>query len=76
MNKSNQQFSALDADKDGYVSGKEGFHFFMQSGISAEVLATIWEMADINKDGRLDSKVISQILVGAHFLRSFVWLYI
>jgi hypothetical protein len=57
LQKSNQQFLALDADKDGYVSGREAFHFFKQSGISQEILATIWEMADVGSDGLLDSKV-------------------
>lgn len=76
MVKSNQQFSALDADKDGYVSGREGFHFFKQSGISPEILATIWELADVSKDGVLDARVRRGKKSNAEEIRNFVWLSI
>lgn len=75
MAKSNQQFHALDANKNGFISGKEGFHFFKQSGISTEILATIWELADVSRDGKLDSKVSLSELCKTYSPRNFVWLF-
>ncbi|CAN9506941.1 unnamed protein product [Ophioblennius macclurei] len=38
----------------GYVSGEQARKFFLQSGLPASVLAEIWALADMNKDGRMD----------------------
>ncbi|KAB5517061.1 hypothetical protein PHYPO_G00185130 [Pangasianodon hypophthalmus] len=38
----------------GNVSGVQVRKFFLQSGLSASVLAKIWELADMGKDGKMD----------------------
>uniref|UniRef100_A0A7N8WW85 Intersectin 2b n=1 Tax=Mastacembelus armatus TaxID=205130 RepID=A0A7N8WW85_9TELE len=38
----------------GYVSGEQAKKFFLQSGLPASVLAEIWALADMNKDGKMD----------------------
>ncbi|XP_061735340.1 intersectin-2-like isoform X2 [Nerophis ophidion] len=38
----------------GYVSGEQARKFFLQSGLPASVLAEIWALADLNKDGKMD----------------------
>uniref|UniRef100_A0A668AQG6 Intersectin 2b n=1 Tax=Myripristis murdjan TaxID=586833 RepID=A0A668AQG6_9TELE len=38
----------------GYVSGEQARKFFLQSGLPASVLAEIWALADMNKDGKMD----------------------
>ncbi|CAL1603896.1 unnamed protein product [Knipowitschia caucasica] len=38
----------------GYVSGEQAKKFFLQSGLPPSVLAEIWGLADMNKDGKMD----------------------
>uniref|UniRef100_A0A3B3ZD26 Intersectin 2b n=1 Tax=Periophthalmus magnuspinnatus TaxID=409849 RepID=A0A3B3ZD26_9GOBI len=38
----------------GYVSGEQAKKFFLQSGLPPAVLAEIWALADMNKDGKMD----------------------
>uniref|UniRef100_A0A3Q3K626 Intersectin 2a n=1 Tax=Monopterus albus TaxID=43700 RepID=A0A3Q3K626_MONAL len=38
----------------GYVSGEQARKFFLQSGLPASVLAEIWNLADMDKDGKMD----------------------
>uniref|UniRef100_A0A3B4YRJ6 Intersectin 2a n=1 Tax=Seriola lalandi dorsalis TaxID=1841481 RepID=A0A3B4YRJ6_SERLL len=38
----------------GYVSGEQARKFFLQSGLPASVLAEIWNLADIDSDGKMD----------------------
>ncbi|XP_059206845.1 intersectin-2b [Centropristis striata] len=38
----------------GYVSGEQARKFFLQSGLPGSVLAEIWTLADMNKDGKMD----------------------
>ena len=49
-------FSQADSNRDGYVSGAEAKLFFEQSNLTATQLATIWQLADIDKDNRLSSR--------------------
>uniref|UniRef100_A0A7N6BSJ3 Intersectin 2b n=1 Tax=Anabas testudineus TaxID=64144 RepID=A0A7N6BSJ3_ANATE len=51
--KHDQKFDTLSPSM-GYVSGEQAKKFFLQSGLSASVLAEIWALADMNKDGRMD----------------------
>ncbi|XP_071344242.1 intersectin-2b isoform X2 [Trachinotus anak] len=52
-NKHDQKFETLSPSM-GYVSGEQARKFFLQSGLPASVLAEIWSLADMNKDGRMD----------------------
>ncbi|XP_063039904.1 intersectin-2b isoform X2 [Engraulis encrasicolus] len=38
----------------GYISGDQARKFFLQSGLPSTVLADIWALADMNKDGKMD----------------------
>ncbi|CAG8488332.1 4833_t:CDS:10 [Ambispora leptoticha] len=48
-------FSELDATNRGFITGKceEAANFFLNSKLSAEVLAQIWDLANVTKSGRL-----------------------
>uniref|UniRef100_A0A673G1X5 Intersectin-2-like n=1 Tax=Sinocyclocheilus rhinocerous TaxID=307959 RepID=A0A673G1X5_9TELE len=47
------QFDSL-APTLGYLSGDQARKFFLQSGLPTAVLADIWALADIGKDGKMD----------------------
>ncbi|KAB5517083.1 hypothetical protein PHYPO_G00185360 [Pangasianodon hypophthalmus] len=51
--KHDKQFDSLTPTL-GYVSGDQARKFFLQSGLPASVLAEIWELADMGKDGKMD----------------------
>ncbi|KAM9355456.1 intersectin-2-like isoform 2-T4 [Pholidichthys leucotaenia] len=38
----------------GYVSGEQARKFFLQSGLPPSVLAEIWNLADLDSDGKMD----------------------
>jgi hypothetical protein len=61
-------FNIADEDRDGRLIGKEAVQFFMQSGLSKEVLRQVWELADINRDGIMDQRefVIAMHLIVTH----------
>ncbi|KAM9410329.1 intersectin-2b isoform 2-T2 [Pholidichthys leucotaenia] len=51
--KHDQKFDTLSPTL-GYVSGEQAKKFFLQSGLPGSVLAEIWALADMNKDGKMD----------------------
>ncbi|XP_041704207.2 intersectin-2 [Coregonus clupeaformis] len=51
--KHDKQFDTLSPVM-GYVSGEQARKFFLQSGLPSSVLAEIWALADMNKDGKMD----------------------
>ncbi|XP_040920146.1 intersectin-2a [Toxotes jaculatrix] len=51
--KHDKQFDSL-APILGYVSGEQARKFFLQSGLPASVLAEIWNLADMESDGKMD----------------------
>ncbi|XP_051511663.1 intersectin-2-like [Myxocyprinus asiaticus] len=51
--KHDKQFESL-APKLGYLSGDQARMFFLQSGLPTAVLADIWSLADMGKDGKMD----------------------
>ncbi|KAG9274655.1 intersectin-2-like isoform X1 [Astyanax mexicanus] len=51
--KHDQKFDTLSLTQ-GFVSGEQARFFFLQSGLSPTVLAEIWALADMNKDGKMD----------------------
>ncbi|KAF8126520.1 hypothetical protein EV363DRAFT_1174019 [Boletus edulis] len=46
-------FDTLDSHKRGYIEGDVAVPFLLQSKLPEEVLAQVWDLADINNDGRL-----------------------
>uniref|UniRef100_A0A6I8PEI2 Intersectin 2 n=1 Tax=Ornithorhynchus anatinus TaxID=9258 RepID=A0A6I8PEI2_ORNAN len=43
----------------GYITGDQARTFFFQSGLPAPILAEIWALADLNKDGKMDQQEFS-----------------
>lgn len=50
---SDQWFEGLDKDRRGFIEGSVAVPFMVQSGLPGEVLASIWDLSDINNDGTL-----------------------
>ncbi|OBZ75406.1 EH domain-containing and endocytosis protein 1 [Grifola frondosa] len=46
-------FDGLDTQKKGYIEGDVAVPFMLQSGLPEDVLAQVWDLADLNNDGRL-----------------------
>uniref|UniRef100_I3KKC9 Intersectin 2b n=1 Tax=Oreochromis niloticus TaxID=8128 RepID=I3KKC9_ORENI len=51
--KHDQMFDSLSPTM-GYVTGDQAKKLFLQSGLPPSVLADIWTLADMNKDGKMD----------------------
>ncbi|XP_055005421.1 intersectin-2a isoform X2 [Boleophthalmus pectinirostris] len=51
--KHDKQFDSL-APVLGFVSGEQARKFFLQSGLPPSVLAEIWNLADMDSDGKMD----------------------
>ena len=47
-------FNKLQVGPDGTISGKQARQVLMNSKLPTPVLGQIWELADVNKDGKLD----------------------
>nr|XP_061785718.1 intersectin-2-like isoform X2 [Nerophis lumbriciformis] len=56
--KHDKQFYTL-APVSGYVSGEQARGFFLQSGLPPPVLAEIWNLADMDSDGKMDRQEFS-----------------
>ncbi|EJD02096.1 uncharacterized protein FOMMEDRAFT_124323 [Fomitiporia mediterranea MF3/22] len=48
-----QYFDGLDSQKRGFIEGDVAVPFMLQSKLSEDVLAQVWDLADLNNDGRL-----------------------
>ncbi|KAM8889938.1 epidermal growth factor receptor substrate 15-like 1 isoform 2-T2 [Synchiropus picturatus] len=59
-------FLKTDADLDGFVSGLEVKEIFMQSGLSQNLLAHIWALADTRQIGKLTRE---QFALAMHFIQ-------
>ncbi|TFK55038.1 hypothetical protein OE88DRAFT_1653662 [Heliocybe sulcata] len=46
-------FDTLDTERKGYIEGDVAVPFMLQSQLPEDVLAQIWDLADMNNDGRL-----------------------
>lgn len=49
-----QVFSTVDTNGQGFISGEQAVQFFGNTRLPEEVLAQIWDLADINSDGVLN----------------------
>ncbi|KAJ3508199.1 hypothetical protein NLJ89_g5886 [Agrocybe chaxingu] len=50
---SDRYFDSLDTHKRGFIEGEVAVPFMLKSQLPGEVLAQIWDLADISNDGRL-----------------------
>ncbi|XP_030583209.1 epidermal growth factor receptor substrate 15-like 1 isoform X3 [Archocentrus centrarchus] len=62
-------FLKTDADMDGFVSGQEVKEIFMQSGLSQNLLAHIWALADTRQIGKLSRE---QFALAMHLIQQKV----
>ncbi|XP_037530188.1 epidermal growth factor receptor substrate 15-like 1 [Nematolebias whitei] len=62
-------FLKMDADLDGFVSGQEVKDIFMQSGLSQNILAHIWALADTRQMGKLSKE---QFALAMHLIQQKV----
>ncbi|KAL2143651.1 hypothetical protein VTI28DRAFT_10158 [Corynascus sepedonium] len=60
-----QLYDELDKTKRGFITGEEAVPFFSQSNLSEDVLAQIWDLADIKSEGRLtrDEFAVAMFLI-------------
>ncbi|XP_054975715.1 intersectin-2 isoform X1 [Sorex araneus] len=56
--KHDKQFESL-KPLGGYITGDQARTFFFQSGLPAPILAEIWALSDLNKDGKMDQQEFS-----------------
>ena len=49
-------FRKLDRSQRGYVSGNAIGRFFRKSGLNEALLANVWDLSDVDNDGRLSSE--------------------
>lgn len=47
-------FKQTDTDRDGFVSGVEIKNVFLQTGLPQNILAHIWNLCDMNQEGKLN----------------------
>lgn len=60
-----QFYNDLDKTNKGFITGEEAVPFLSQSSLSEEALAQIWDLADINSEGRLtrDTFAVAMFLI-------------
>ncbi|KAF2836967.1 hypothetical protein M501DRAFT_1018373 [Patellaria atrata CBS 101060] len=46
-------FNKVDTEGRGYITGEQAVSFFSDSGLPEDILASIWDLADINSEGQL-----------------------
>ncbi|CAH3182444.1 unnamed protein product [Porites lobata] len=63
--KYNQMFKANDFKKAGFLSGDQARSMLIQSGLSQGILAQIWHLSDLDKDGQLN---IEEFALAMHFV--------
>ncbi|XP_020620179.1 intersectin-1-like isoform X2 [Orbicella faveolata] len=63
--KYNQMFKAHDYQKTGFLSGDQARSMLIQSGLSQGILAQIWNLSDLDKDGQLN---IEEFALAMHFV--------
>ncbi|KAI1271522.1 hypothetical protein F5Y07DRAFT_392693 [Xylaria sp. FL0933] len=63
--KYDQFYAELDKANKGYITGEEAVPFLSQSKLSEDALAQIWDLADINSEGRLtkDTFAVAMYLI-------------
>ncbi|CCJ28775.1 unnamed protein product [Pneumocystis jirovecii] len=59
-------FKSINKANDDYVTGDEAVSFFLSSKLPEETLAHIWDLADINKSGKLNTE---EFIIAMHLIR-------
>ncbi|KAJ2368815.1 hypothetical protein IW150_005312, partial [Coemansia sp. RSA 2607] len=62
-----QYFNSLDTDKVGYLTGDVPVNFFLKSKLSETILSKVWDLADIDRNGRMtkDEFAVAMHLINA-----------
>ncbi|KAF2755686.1 hypothetical protein EJ05DRAFT_494065 [Pseudovirgaria hyperparasitica] len=60
------QFSKLDREGNGYITGEQAVNYFTDSALPEDTLAAIWDLADINSVGQLSR---DEFAVAMHLIR-------
>lgn len=60
-----QQFLQLNP-VDGFITGQQARDFLLKANLPHPVLAKVWELSDINRDGKLDKREFS---IAMHLIR-------
>ncbi|KAH8147198.1 uncharacterized protein LAJ45_08676 [Morchella importuna] len=61
-----QVFLTIDKQNRGFITGEEAVPFFGNSNLPEDILATIWDLADITKAGRLNR---DEFAIAMHLIR-------
>ncbi len=48
-----QHFASLDTLRTGFLTGQQARDFFLKSNLPSSTLGRVWEMADVDRDGKL-----------------------
>lgn len=59
-------FAKLDSKNRGHITGEQAVPFFSDSSLPADILAAIWDLADINSEGQLNR---DEFAVAMHLIR-------
>ncbi|KAH0537037.1 hypothetical protein FGG08_006135 [Glutinoglossum americanum] len=59
-------FNTVDKSKKGFITGEEAVPFFSNSKLPEDILAQIWDLADINSEGHLNRE---EFAVAMHLIR-------
>jgi epidermal growth factor receptor substrate 15 len=59
-------FNNVDKSKKGFITGEEAVPFFSNSRLPEDILAQIWDLADINSEGHLNR---DEFAVAMHLIR-------
>ena len=63
--KFSQQFNAVDVNRTGYMTGAQARNVLVQSGLPQQQLAQIWNLSDIDTDGRLS---VEEFILTMHLI--------
>ncbi|KAK3602389.1 hypothetical protein CHS0354_026277 [Potamilus streckersoni] len=58
-------FQKVDTEGKGYIDAIQGRELLMASGLNPEILVSVWDKSDVNRDGRLD---IEEWTVACHLV--------
>jgi epidermal growth factor receptor substrate 15 len=53
-------FNGVDKAGRGFITGDQAVRFFSDSGLPEDVLAGIWDLADINSEGQLSKDIATE----------------
>jgi Ca2+-binding EF-hand superfamily protein len=64
-----QFFASIDLVKSGHISGQQARDFFMRSNLPSHVLGRVWEMADVDRDGKLN---FAEFALAMHLINAII----